>query len=232
MSIIKKIWRKRHFVISLPITIWFNLKYFPLRQALKLPVFLCNAKISGNGKYALPDKISTGMIKLGFPMVSVFRGKGIVLENKGLIIFNGATVIGGDSGISVGEKGVLTFNDQFCNQTGAKIICYHDINFGERVRIGWQTLICDTDFHKMKSEDGTHYTKGFGKIKIEDDVWVGSYCKIFKNTVIPAKCTVASNTLLNKAIECRPYSLIYSGGEIKVKNTGFCRDLQDDKIEY
>ena len=172
------------------------------------------------------------MIKLGFPMVSVYRGTGIVLENKGRIIFNGSTVIGGKSGISVGEKGILTFNDQFCNQTGAKIICYHDITFGKRVRVGWHTLICDTDFHKMKSEDGTCYTKGFGKIKFGDDVWVGSFCKIFKNSIIPSKCTVASNTLLNKAIECRPYSLIYSGGEIKVKYTGFCRDLQDDKIEY
>lgn len=219
-------------LFSLPITIWFNFKNFPFKNAIKLPVFLCMPTISGKGRYQLPERIYPGMIRLGFPMVSVFRGKGIVLENRGLVIFKGNTVIGGGSGISVGEKGTLIFGDRFSNQTGAKIICYHKVIFGERVRLGWQTLVCDTDFHRMKSEDGLTYTKGFGKIEIGDDVWMGSYCKIFKNTKVPSKCTVASDTLLNKEIDCRPYSLIYSGGGIKTKYTGFSRDLDDDIINY
>lgn len=232
MSFLKKLWRKRHFLFWLPATIWFNIRNFPLKSAAKLPVWLCNPSISGKGKYILPDKAKCGMIKLGFPMVSVFREKGIVLENKGTIIFRGETTMGGGSGISVGEKGILNFGTQFCNQTGGKIICYHNIIFGEKVRLGWQGVVCDTDFHTMKSEDGKKYTKGYGKIIIGDDVWIGSFCKLFKNTEIPSKCTIASNTFISKKISCEPYSVIYSGSEIQVKYTGFHRDIDDDKISY
>ena len=232
MSILKKIWRKRYIVYSLPISIWFNLRHFPLKTALKLPVLLCNPHLSGQGAYKLPDKVYFGMIRLGFPMVSIFRDKGIVLENKGTIIFSGETRLGGGSAVSVGEKGKLTFGARFCNQAGGKIICYHEVIFGKVVRLGWQTLVCDTDFHTMKTVDGSYHTKGYGKIEIGDEVWVGSYCKIFKNTKIPSRCTIASNTLLNKEIYCQPYSLIYSGDGIKTKYTGLYRDIDDDKISY
>lgn len=232
MSLIGKLWRRRDFLISLPATIRFNFKHLPFKKAIKLPVFLCRAKCSGKGQYIFPENLSTGMIKLGFPMVSVFPAKGIVLENKGVIKFEGETAIGGGAGISVGKNGFLTFGDKFCNQTGAKIICYHKILFKEKVRVGWETLICDTDFHTMKSSDGNKYTKGYGEIEIGSEVWVGSYCKLFKNTSVPSRCTIASSTVLNKKIECEPYSLIYPGGGVKVKTTGYYRDLEDDTINY
>lgn len=232
MGYLQKFKQVARILIYLPVTIYFNLRYFPISQAIKLPVLLYRPKISGNGKYILPDKVSFGMIRLGFPLVSVFPGKGIVLENKGTVIFKGRAQIGGGSGLSIGQKGVLQFGDRFSNLTGAKIICYHKITLGDLVRLGWQTVVCDTDFHTMKSEDGRKYTKGYGQIEIESEVWVGSFCKIFKNSKIPGRCTIASNTLINKKIECQPYSLIYSGAEIKVKYSGYYRDVDDDVIQY
>lgn len=232
MKLLSKIWNGRFFFFSLPITIYFNFRNFPLKQAVKLPVWLYRPKIFGKGEYRIEGPVSTGMIRFGFPMVSVFREKGAVLENKGKVIFKGETLLGGGSGIAVGENGTLVFGDKFCNQTGGKIICYHNVNFGKKVRIGWNSIVCDTDFHSMKSEDGSSYTKGYGPITIGDEVWVGSYCKIYKNTVIPTRCTVASGMTLTKKLECRPYSLIYPGGGVKIKYTGLYRDMEDDKIDY
>lgn len=231
-SILHKIWRSRYYLISLPATIWFNLKHFPLKQAVKLPVFLYWPTVRGKGKYILPDKIKTGMIRLGFPMVSVFSQTGSVLENNGMVIFKGSAIMGGGCGISVGSKGILTFGDKFANQTGGKIICYHKVTFGYAVRLGWEGLVCDTDFHTMKSEDGLTHTKGYGKIEIGDEVWIGSFCRLFKNTTVPSRCTIASGTVIGKAIDCRPYSLIYPGGGLKTKYTGFWRDMFDDQINY
>lgn len=232
MSIIKKIWRSKTFFFYLPYTLWFNFKNFKWDIAVKLPVFLCKSKITGMGKYKIEGKIKTGMIRLGFPLVSVFNQKGIIIENNGLIIFKGNVTMGGGSGISIGENGILTFGDRFCNQVGGKIICYSKVSFGSKVRLGWNCLVCDTDFHTMKSKDGCSYTKGFGNIKIGDEVWIGSFCKLFKNTDIPSKCTIAANTLINKKINCDAYSLIYPGGGIKIKNIGYCRDIDDDIINY
>ena len=221
-----------NFLVSLPVTIYFNFKHFPFRQAIKLPVFLCMPKILGKGHYSIEGAVRTGMIKLGFPLVSVYKRKGIVLENNGKVVFKGSACLGGNSGIAVGEKGSLIFGDKFSNLTGGKFICYHSLIFGKAVRVGWNTFICDTDFHTLKTPDGSFHTKGFGPIKIEDEVWIGSYCKILKNVVIPSRCTVATGTILTKKVECEPYSLIYNGGGIKVKQTGLYRDIEDDLVNY
>lgn len=232
MGKLKKLKNLLRLLYSLPMSLYFNFRFLPFSQALKLPVLLYRASVSGKGKYIIEAPISPGMIRLGFPMVSIFREKGIVLENNGLIVFKGTATIGGGSGISVGNKGEIFFGDRFSNQSGIKLISYHKIDMGSAVRIGWQSMVCDTDFHTMKSEDGEKRTQGYGPIRIGDEVWVGSYCKLFKNTDIPSKCTVASGTFLNKKIDCRPYSLIYPGGGVKVKYTGFLRDIDDDRIDY
>lgn len=232
MGLLSKLWEKRHELYALPSTIYFNFRNLPFHQAKKLPIILYHAKILGKGKYRIEGEVRTGMIQLGYPYVSIFKEKGIIVENKGLIVFKGKVSIGANSGISVGKTGVLTFNDKFSNSYGLKVVCYKKITFDYGVRIGWDTLVCDTDFHSMKTEDGKHHTKGYGEISLGKEVWVGSYCKLYKNTSVPDRCTVASNTLLNKKIECEPYSLIYSGGGIKIKYTGYYRDINDDKINY
>lgn len=232
MAFLQRIKYASRILFSLPMTLWFNFRFLPFKQAVKLPVWFYRPKFYGKGKYRIEGKVYPGMIRMGFPMVTVFREKGVVLENRGEIVFKGSVRLGGGSGISVGSEGMLIIGDKFCNQTGGKIVCYHKVLFGDKVRLGWDVLVCDTDFHTMRSEDGSRYTKGYGPIEVMDDVWVGSYCKIFKNTVIPQKCTVGANSVISKKIECRPYSLIYTGSEIKVKYTGYCRDVDDDRINY
>lgn len=217
---------------SLPATICFNLKYFPFRQAIKLPVFLYSARFSGKGKYLIEGQVKPGMIRLGYPYVSIYKSKGVILENKGLVVFKGRCHAGAETGISVGEKGILTIGDRVGNTYKLKIVCYHKVTLGNKARIGWDTLICDTDFHSMKSIEGKPPTKGFGEIIIGNDVWTGSFCKFYKNTVVPDQCTVASNTFINKKIECEPYSLIYPDISLKVRHTGYYRDLEDDRIQY
>lgn len=232
MGIFRRLWNSRFIILSLPSTIYFNLRYLPFRQAIKLPVILCMPRILGNGKYQIHGKISTGMIKLGIPTVSIYRRAGYVMENRGKVVFKGRAFLGAEGAISVGEHGVLTIGDNVNNYYGLKIICYHKVDIGNRVRFGWNNILNDSDFHSLISEDGKSRTKGFAPILIQDEVWIGSFCKIYKNSLIPWRCTVASNTLINKPIDCEPYSLIYSGGGIKVKKTGFYRNVDNDVINY
>lgn len=232
MASIDRFKRILKLLFALPYSIWFNFRHLPFKQAVKLPIFVCNPRISGKGRYIINGEIKTRMIQLGFPKISIFRGTGINIENRGTIIFNGSATFGANSGISVGNSGQFIIGDRFVNTYGMKVVCYHEIAIGEKVRIGWESLLCDTDLHSLKSEDGLKHAKGFGGIKIGNEVWIGSFCKIYKNSEIPRRCTVAANTLINKKIECQPYSLIYSGGGIKVKYTGFYRDIDDDKIDY
>lgn len=220
------------FLLNFPSTLYFNFRFLPLKQAINLPVYVCHPKIIGKGKYIIEGDIQRGMIRLGYPYVSIYKGRGLVLENNGTLIFKGKAIIGANSGISIGEKGTLILGDEFSCLHSLKIVCYNMISMGRRCRLGWDTLVCDTDFHSLVSEDGSKHTKGYGSIIFGEEIWVGSFCKFYKNTEIPSRCTIAANTLVNKKIECESYSLIYSGSGIKIKTTGFYRDIEDDKINY
>ena len=232
MGLLKKLWNNKWILFYFPFTLFFNFKYLPFRQAVKIPILLYKPKIRGKGKYIIQGETRTGMIRMGQPLVSVYRQGGVVLENNGTVIFKGNALFGGGSAISVGASGVLEIGNHFSNQYHGIIICYYKIKLGECVRLGWDCLICDTDFHKMKSIDNRNYSKGYGEIIISDYVWVASFCKFYKNTFIPPYCTVAANTLLNKHIDCEPYSIISSTTGIKTKYVGMYRDINDDTIDY
>ena len=105
VGFIKKIFRYRYILYSL----YFNFRYLPFKQAIKLPIVLykphllkCKGTIVIN---PIDGKITFGMIRLGFPGVSVYPNNGITWENHGgTIIFKGKCVIGNDSYLSFGEK--------------------------------------------------------------------------------------------------------------------------------
>ena len=217
----------------LPYTIFFNFRHLPFSQASKLPILLYKPKIlSNNGKYEIIGKIRFGMIRLGFPNVSIFPNNGITLENRGVVIFGGRCRLGNDSAISVGSKGYLSIGNDVFSSCGLKLVCYHKIDIGNMVRIGWNIICMDTDFHSMKSVDGGNKSKGYGSITISDHTWIASFCKIYKHTFVPEWCTVSSNTILKQIVEAPPYSVIYNPIQIDSKYIARYRDPYDDRIDY
>lgn len=147
------------------------------------------------------------------------------------IIFNGNCSIGSNSYISIGEKGSITFGKEFSSLTSLKIVSYYKIFFEDYVRIGWDCLFLDTDFHKMKKLNGT-YTKGYGEIIVGERSWIGSKCIILKNTHLPKFTTVSTGSILNKKIDVPEYSVIGSDNSIIVKSSNIYRDINDDTINY
>lgn len=108
MFILKKLWNNRRILRSILPTIYFNFHYLPFNQAIKLPILLYKPKLlkmKGNIKIE-KCKIKFGMIRLGFPTVSLYPNTGIVYENHGgTIVFNGKCAIGNNSAISIGASG-------------------------------------------------------------------------------------------------------------------------------
>lgn len=138
-----KIWNRRRDLRSLPYSIYFNFHYLPFRQAVKLPILLYKPKLlklKGIVKIG-GGKISTGMIRLGFPTVSLFPNSGITFENQGgSILFHGKCSIGNNSAISIGRKGFVEFGNDFKSTTSLRLTSYDKITFGDRVRLGWIPL--------------------------------------------------------------------------------------------
>ena len=176
-------------------------------------------------------KVTPGMIKLGINRVSIYPPNGIMIENNGEIFFQGRCCIGNDSYISVGESGKLIFGNGFSASTNLKIACYHLIEFGENTLCGWECMFVDTDFHSMKSIDGGIKPVPFGPIKIGDECWFGFRSVIKKNTWIPKRTTVASNSLLGKKYNI-PEASIIAGQPAKLVREGVYRDITDDAVIY
>lgn len=177
-------------------------------------------------------KMKFGMIRLGFPTVSLYPNPGIVYENHGgTITFNGECSIGNNSAISIGAKANVEFGDRFTATTTLRLTSYYKITIANCVTFGWDTLIMDTDFHKLTKVSGG-YSKGYASISIGSNNWFGNGCRIMKRTTTPDYCVISAGTILSGPVSVPSYSVVGNDSHIVVKATGVWRNVDDDVIEY
>lgn len=231
LNLIKKAWKRKSILRSLPYSIYINFSKLPLAQAVKLPILLYKPQILTNsGRIVIEGPVRFGMVRLGFSQVPLFPNSGFMLENRGTITFRGRATIGNASAVSIGPDGHLSLGDEFMASTSLKLVCYHNVTMGDRVRFGWNSMVVDTDFHSLSYVGGGH-AKGYGDITIGDDCWIANGCKIYKNINLPDHCIVGSDTVLLKGIaDWKPYSLICNDKHVEIKATGLYRDIHNDKI--
>lgn len=233
MSIFNKIWKHRRDLRNILQSVYFNFHYLPLKQAIKFPILLYKPKILKlKGDIKIEGRIKYGMIKLGFPCVSLYPNTGITIENHGgTITFKGTCSIGNNSYISIGKKGDIEFGDRFSATTTFRLTSYDKIVFRECVSFGWDALVMDTDFHKLTKLSGG-YTKGYAPILIGSNNWFGNGCKIMKRTQTPDYCVISAGTTLSGKIDVPQYSVIGNEQKVVVKAIGLWRNIDDDSINY
>ena len=188
--------------LSLPKTIYFNLKYFDLYQAIKLPVFVSyNTKFKTlKGDIKIPKNAKFGTIKIGFGDVGIFDRyrRRTYLQITGNIVFKGKANIGHGSSISV--SGNLEFGDNFIITAESKIICKKQIKFGKNCLISWDCLFMDTDFHKINTTDVQYINKD-KDIIIGNNVWIGCRNLILKGSKISDNSVIGANSKINSKFE-------------------------------
>jgi hypothetical protein len=139
-------------------TIYFNLKYLPYTQALKFPVLISKnvylKEVSGKIHFDCP--IRFGLIRIGYGNVGIFDKKmsRTIWDVSGDVTFCGYGTIGHGSKIMVASGGSLIFGDRLKISAEASFIVYNKIQIGYNCYMAWETLLMDTDFHKIKNETG------------------------------------------------------------------------------
>ncbi|WP_300502421.1 hypothetical protein [uncultured Duncaniella sp.] len=213
-------------------SIYFNFKYLPFKQAIKLPILLYKPRfLELSGKVIIKGPIKTGMIQIGFFRVPLYPDTGCMLQINGTICFNGRAKIGNDSKIVVSQTGTLTFGENFNATSSLKIVCYKDITFDKNNLVGWDNMFMDYDFHKLTSVNYSGgVSKGYGTIHIGHDSWFANGCRTYKNVQIPAYTTISANTILTKTPTNKEYCIIGSNATVDVKREGLYHDYSDDKI--
>ena len=136
-----------------------------------------------------------------------------------------------DPGLVIGESctmdlthfsfqpnGQVTIGD-FCVFASTVLLCEESITIGNRVAIGWNSYVLDADFHPMEpvqrladvfSISGPGVAAGMPRptvptapVVIEDDVWIGPGCMVFKGVRIGAGSFIEPGSVLTTSVPPR-----------------------------
>ena len=187
-------------VRSIPKTLRFNLHYFPLKTALKLPVIVshCTFLRELHGKVELPENVETAMVKIGFGDVGHYdrkRSRGI-WQVSGIVSFGGKAIIGHGSKLSV--RGNLKFGAGFNMTAESTIVCAKEIRFGDDCLLSWDILVMDTDEHPLYNKENERINPDKA-IVVGNHVWIGCKCVLLKGAEVPDNTVLAAGTLLKSA---------------------------------
>jgi acetyltransferase-like isoleucine patch superfamily enzyme len=108
----------------------------------------------------------------------------------------------------------LVIGDDF-GMTGGAIVCEERITIGDRVTVGANTVIADTDFHPL--DPVRRYVAPLDgatrPVNIEDDVFIGMQCLILKGVTIGRGSVIGAGSVVTRDI---PPNSIAAGNPARV----------------
>jgi acetyltransferase-like isoleucine patch superfamily enzyme len=109
---------------------------------------------------------------------------------------------------------ILEVGAQF-GMTGGSLCAAQKIIIGDRVIIGANSTIIDTDFHPLQGDNRrTHPQEAAtAPVIIEDDVFIGMNCLILKGITLGKGCVVGAGSVVTRDV---PPEMIVGGNPAKV----------------
>ena len=179
-----------------------------------------------DGKVVL-NKLTNGggKIRIGFRgmVIQNERDRKTILDLRkdSELVLAGSASIG--DGARIYTKGILIIGDNFYLSLDSKIIAHDKIQFGNDCTVGWDSLIMDTDFHRVRNITSGEYYPMTKSINIGNHCWICNNVQILKGTRIPDDTIVGSCSLLNKVYDI-PNGSLLAGNPAKLKKTGISHE--------
>jgi acetyltransferase-like isoleucine patch superfamily enzyme len=187
------------------------------RKAIQISFMWCYTPIAKlnlllNGvEYGSSLKVQ-GIIKVLVTRRGVFKiGKGLRI-NSG----NNFNIIGRQQRTTFWVEGKLIIGENV-GMSSTAIICNNEIEIGNNVIIGGNTVIYDSDFHSLDSKVRFDKVKDKlaarqGKVLIKDNVFIGAHSTILKGVTIGSNSVVGACSTVSKDI---PDNEIWAGNPIR-----------------
>lgn len=207
-----RLWR---YALSLPGSVAFCLRYLPLRQALRMPIFVSYtvARSRRGGKVRIEGPIRTGMITIGLGWAPLFdwrRSRG-VWDVPGEVVFEGPAEILHGTKLSVAGRLVLGRN-VFVNAESC-ISATREIVVGADTMIAWHTLIMDSDAHSIGGQDPGE------PVSIGERVLIGARATVLKGARLPSGTIVAASSCVTRRLRIEECDLV-AGNPARVVRSG------------
>jgi NDP-sugar pyrophosphorylase family protein len=154
-----------------------------------------NAIIKGS------ENITTkGLVKIGVDYVGFTHSKDITYLNVGgKLDFLGSFSIGQGCRFDIGKNATVRLGNGSYINSFTNLVIMHRLDIGANCAISWNCQFLDEDFHQIHYEGKKE--NNAPAIIIGDKVWIGSNVSIYKGSVIPKGCVVASHTVLKGKFE-------------------------------
>lgn len=194
----RRIIKKIGFVLlSLPKTLYFNLKTFGIK-GITMPV-LISYKTTIRTTYRGAIKIDAP--KKMFMMTFGYGGSdGVIANNKSeLCLEQGSQMtIGGKvqfaEGCAIRNSGEIFIGNNSGMNKNSFLSCYNSISIGNNFTAGWNVNIRDSDGHTV-IKDGKK-KDFYAPVIIGDDVWVCAFADLLKGVKIANNTVVAYRSLV------------------------------------
>ena len=131
-------------------------------------------------------------------------------HDVGLLVGRDCTIDGCQ--FSVGKSGRIVIGDQ-CYLTSVILMCESEIRIGNRVMIGWNSALADSDFHPidpaLRLKDAMALSPAATTARppieskpiiIEDDAWIGPMVTILKGVTIGAGAFIEPGSMITRDI--------------------------------
>ena len=199
-------------------TLLFNFCAFGWKGAWKTPIIIYgNTKIYKVGKINIHCEMTRGLVRIGrlnfkSQGETRFCNSGII-NIKGPVRIEGATIIE--------NFGVITFDGSNLISDGSSILIRTELQMGLHSRLGFHSLILDSDDHYTIDTGTRKIYKNSKPIKIGAFNWFGNSTFIKKGVVTPDYLIVASaNTLLTKDYSSLPPYSVLGGVPAQIIKSG------------
>lgn len=189
-------------LLDIPISVYVNLKLFPINEAIKFPVFVSRNIVVKNLKknsIKIEGKLEPFLVTIGIGGVD-----GISEVRKGLLQFgsSGQIFFKGKAQLSKGvalrvSTGKLVFGKNFYSNCNLTVICSEEVEFGDNCLLGWNVHIRDCDGHSIYQNN--ELINNRRKVTIYNHVWIGQDVKVLKGSIIPNDSIIAMNSCVTKA---------------------------------
>lgn len=191
-------------------TILTNLRLFPLKIAVKLPILIGKHSYIRlpKGSIQIDGEIRSGMIQFGFggspDLLKYESNKNVfIVQNGGKVVFKGRAHFSAHANI-LALGATLEFGENFRSNVGCRFSAAAGITFGNNCLLGGSCVVRDSDGHHLYDCDENNQIiaerANKAPIVIGDHVWMGNNVSVLKGVCIESNNMISYGSLITKSI--------------------------------